>query len=439
MDSVAFYTLGCKVNHYETEAMIDKFINKGYQIKDFDQKADIYIINSCTVTNQAASKSRKYARRAKRRNRDAIVVMVGCYPQVDENEVIDIEEIDYIMGTSGKSDIVKLIEENIDNNSSDKHLKNNIKYEDFSEFEEMSIKDLSETTRAYIKIQEGCNQFCSYCIIPYARGKMRSRDPQNIIKEVRNLIKEDNVKEVVLTGIHLGAYGIEQDDKYALVHLIEKLAKIDGLKRIRLSSIEVTEVNDKLLNLMKNNEKICPHLHLPLQSGSNKILDRMNRPYTKEEFKEKVNKFKKAVPDLAITTDVIVGFPGEGIKEFRETYNFVKNIGFSRLHVFPFSRRKNTPAYDMKPRVRGDIKSKNSSRLRFLNKRLMANFNKKYIGKIKKIIIEDNTDYKTGLNTGYTDNYIKVLVDANQEDIEKLKDVKLTECHDYEAIKGNIL
>src|SRR6056297_329363 len=439
MDSVAFYTLGCKVNHYETEAMIDKFINKGYQIKDFDQKADIYIINSCTVTNQAASKSRKYARRAKRRNKEAKVVMVGCYPQVDEEEVMDIEEIDYILGTSGKSNIVELIEEKLNIDSQDKHLKDNLNYENFAEFEEMSIKDLSETTRAYIKIQEGCNQFCSYCIIPYARGKMRSRDSENIIKEVKNLIIDDNVKEIVLTGIHLGAYGIENNDRYALVNLIESLAELKGLKRIRLSSIEVTEVNDKLLNLMKNNEKICPHLHLPLQSGSNKILDRMNSPSIKEEFKEKVNKFKKAVPDLAITTDVIVGFPGEGIKEFRETYNFVKNIGFSRLHVFPFSRRKNTPAYDMKPRVRGDIKSKNSSRLRFLNKRLMANFNKKYIGKIKKIIIEDNTDYKTGLNTGYTDNYIKVLVDANQEDIEKLKDVKLTECHDYEAIKGNIL
>src|SRR6056297_1851320 len=434
MDSVAFYTLGCKVNHYETEAMIDKFINKGYQIKDFDQKADIYIINSCTVTNQAASKSRKYARRAKRRNRDAIVVMVGCYPQVDENEVIDIEEIDYIMGTSGKSDIVKLIEENIDNNSSDKHLKNNIKYEDFSEFEEMSIKDLSETTRAYIKIQEGCNQFCSYCIIPYARGKMRSRDKNNIIDEVTQLINKKGVREIVLTGIHLGAYGIEKEDKYALVKLIEALSKIEGLKRIRLSSIEVTEVNDRLLNLIKQNEKVCLHLHLPLQSGSNKILERMNRPYTKEEFRERVNKFREKIAELAITTDVIVGFPGETIKEFRETYDFIKEIGFSRLHVFPFSRRENTPAYDMKPRVRGDIKSKNAARLRLLNKRLMSNFNKKYVGQTKKIIIEDNKEYNTGLYTGYTDNYIKVLVDAEQSDIEKLKKVKLKECHDYETL-----
>jgi len=439
MNSVAFYTLGCKVNHYETEAMMDSFKNQGYQIKDFAEKADIYIINSCTVTNQAASKSRKYARRAKRRNKEAKVVMVGCYPQVDEEEVMDIEEIDYILGTSGKSNIVELIEEKLNIDSQDKHLKDNLNYENFAEFEEMSIKDLSETTRAYIKIQEGCNQFCSYCIIPYARGKMRSRDSENIIKEVKNLIIDDNVKEIVLTGIHLGAYGIENNDRYALVNLIESLAELKGLKRIRLSSIEVTEVNDKLLNLMKNNEKICPHLHLPLQSGSNKILKRMNRPYTKEEFKDRANKFREKVPELAITTDVIVGFPGEGIKEFRETYDFVKEIGFSRLHVFPFSRRENTPAYEMKPRVRGDIKSKNASRLRLLNKRLMSEFNKQYIGETKKVIIEDNTDYKTGLNTGYTDNYIKVLVEAEQDDIEQLKEVKLTDCYDYEALLGNIL
>jgi len=439
MKSVAFYTLGCKVNHYETEAMMDKFRYSNYQIKDFNEKADIYVINSCTVTNQAASKSRKYARRAKRKNENAVVIMVGCYPQVDEDEVNEIEEIDYILGTSGKSNIVELIEDKIDNSNNGKLLKNNVKYENFDEFEEMSIKDLSETTRAYIKIQEGCNQFCSYCIIPYARGRMRSRKPNNIIEEVKKLISKENVKEIVLTGIHLGAYGIENNDEYALAHLIERLSKIEGLKRIRLSSIEVTEVNNKLLKLMKHNEKVCPHLHLPLQSGSNKILDRMNRPYTTEEFKEKVNIFRNAVPDLAITTDVIVGFPGESIKEFRETYEFVKEVKFSRLHVFPFSRRKNTPAYEMKPRVRGDVKRKNAARLRLLNKRLMSEFNKKYLGEIKKIIVEDNKDKKTGLNTGYTDNYIKVLVDAKSEDIEEMKKVKLTKCENYEELIGNIL
>ncbi len=439
MKSVAFYTLGCKVNHYETEAMMDKFKSKGYQLKDYDDIADIYVINSCTVTIQAASKSRKYARRAKRKNEDAKVIMVGCYPQVDENEVSQIEEIDYIMGTSGKSNIVGLIEDKISGENKDKLLKNNLNYEKFSEFEEMSIKDLSETTRAYIKIQEGCNQFCSYCIIPYARGKMRSRDKDNIINEVTKLITQKGVKEIVLTGIHLGSYGIEKNDKYALVKLIEELSKIKGLKRIRLSSIEVTEVNDRLLNLIKQNEKVCPHLHLPLQSGSNKILEKMNRPYTKEEFREKVNKFRENIFDLAITTDVIVGFPGETIKEFRETYDFIKEIGFSRLHVFPFSRRENTPAYEMKPRVRGNIKNKNAGRIRKLNKKLMSKFNNKFLGEYKKIIIEDNTDRKTGLYTGYTDNYIKVLVDAKEDDIEKLKKVKLIDCNNYESLKGKIL
>jgi threonylcarbamoyladenosine tRNA methylthiotransferase MtaB len=439
MKSVAFYTLGCKVNHYETEAMMDKFKSKGYSIKDYDEIADLYVINSCTVTNQAASKSRKYARRAKRKNEDAKVIMVGCYPQVDEAEVSQIEEIDYIMGTSGKSNIVELIENKISSDNNEKLLKDNLNYGKFSEFEEMSIKDLSETTRAYIKIQEGCNQFCSYCIIPYARGKMRSRDKSNIIEEVSQLINQKGVKEIVLTGIHLGAYGIEKDDKYALVKLIEDLSKIEGLNRIRLSSIEVTEVNNRLLNLIKQNEKVCPHLHLPLQSGSNKILEKMNRPYTKEEFRERVNKFREKITDLAITTDVIVGFPGETIKEFRETYDFIKEIGFSRLHVFPFSRRKNTPAYDMKPRVRGDIKSKNAGRLRKLNKKLMSQFNNRFIGKSKKIIIEDNKDHETGLYTGYTDNYIKVLVDAKEDDVEKLKKIKLIDCHNHESLGGKIL
>jgi threonylcarbamoyladenosine tRNA methylthiotransferase MtaB len=365
--------------------------------------------------------------------------MVGCYPQVDEAEVSQIEEIDYIMGTSGKSNIVELIENKISSDNNEKLLKDNLNYGKFSEFEEMSIKDLSETTRAYIKIQEGCNQFCSYCIIPYARGKMRSRDKSNIIEEVSQLINQKGVKEIVLTGIHLGAYGIEKDDKYALVKLIEDLSKIEGLNRIRLSSIEVTEVNNRLLNLIKQNEKVCPHLHLPLQSGSNKILEKMNRPYTKEEFRERVNKFREKITDLAITTDVIVGFPGETIKEFRETYDFIKEIGFSRLHVFPFSRRKNTPAYDMKPRVRGDIKSKNAGRLRKLNKKLMSQFNNRFIGKSKKIIIEDNKDHETGLYTGYTDNYIKVLVDAKEDDVEKLKKIKLIDCHNHESLGGKIL
>jgi threonylcarbamoyladenosine tRNA methylthiotransferase MtaB len=439
MKSVAFYTLGCKVNHYETEAMMDNFKNRGYEVKDFEQIADIYIINSCTVTNQAASKSRKYARRAKRKNSEAKIIMVGCYPQTDKEEVEKIDEIDYILGTSGKYNIVNLVEEHLGIKNDSKLLKDNKDYAKLSEFEEMNIDDLSETTRAYIKIQEGCNQFCSYCIIPYARGKLRSRKTENIIKEVNNLVNNHGVKEIVLTGIHLGAYGMENNNEYALTDLIESLTLIEKLKRIRLSSIEVTEVNDKLLKLIKTNKKVCSHLHIPLQSGSNKILTNMNRPYKVEEFKKRVDNFRSNIPELAITTDVIVGFPGEGIKEFRESYKFIKEIGFSRLHVFPFSRRKNTPAYDMKPRVKGNIKSKNAKRLRLLNKRLMYKYNSQFVGENKKIIVENNKDQKTGLYTGYTDNYIKVLVDAKPNDIEKLKEVKITKCNNYDTVIGNIL
>ncbi|MCF8009438.1 MAG: tRNA (N(6)-L-threonylcarbamoyladenosine(37)-C(2))-methylthiotransferase MtaB, partial [Halanaerobiales bacterium] len=400
MKTVAFYTLGCKVNHYETEVMIDQFSTRGYTVKEFNQKADIYIINSCTVTNQAASKSRKYARRAKRKNQDAIVVMVGCYPQVEEKEVKSIKEIDYILGTSGKNNVVKLIEKKLKTKKNkSKLLKDSLTYQNLADFEEMSINNLSETTRAYIKIQEGCNQFCSYCIIPYARGKLRSRKPNNIYLEVKKLVNEQRVKEIVLTGIHLGAYGLENNEENKLVELIKLLSGIEGLKRIRLSSIEVTEVNDKLLNLMKSNKKLCPHLHLPLQSGSDYILEKMNRPYTTDQYQKRVRYFKNSISDLSVTTDLIVGFPNETIKEFKETYDFIKNLGFSRLHVFPFSKRKNTPAYDMKPRVKGNIKRKHAARLRLLNKRIMSEFNSNYINQTKKVIIEDNTDYESGLYT----------------------------------------
>ncbi len=438
MRTVAFYTLGCKVNHYETEVMMDEFRRAGYEIKKFAEKADIYIINSCTVTNQAASKSRKYARRAKRKNKEALVIIVGCYPQVEQNEIEAIKEVDLILGTQGKSNIVNLIEgKSIKENN--KMLKESLSYDDFTEYEEMSIKRLNKTTRAYIKVQEGCDQFCSYCIIPYARGQMRSRDPENIIKEIDHLINKQAVKEIVLTGIHLGAYGIERKDNYDLAALISKITKIKGLKRIRLSSIEVTEVDEQLLKLIKNNDKVCPHLHLPLQSASNLILKKMNRPYTKDQFKEKVLECRDMVPQIAITTDIIVGFPGETISEFAKTYSFAKEIAFSRLHVFPFSRRENTAAYNMKPRVRGDIKKKNAARLRKLNKRLMSQYNKKYLNKTKKVIIEDNIDSKTGFYTAYTDNYIKVLVDAKKKDKGKIKKVKLTDCYNYGALLGSIL
>lgn len=439
MKTVAFYTLGCKVNHYETEVMIDQFSTRGYTVKEFNQKADIYIINSCTVTNQAASKSRKYARRAKRKNQDAIVVMVGCYPQVEEKEVKSIKEIDYILGTSGKNNVVKLIEKKLKTKKNkSKLLKDSLTYQNLADFEEMSINNLSETTRAYIKIQEGCNQFCSYCIIPYARGKLRSRKPNNIYLEVKKLVNEQRVKEIVLTGIHLGAYGLENNEENKLVELIKLLSGIEGLKRIRLSSIEVTEVNDKLLNLMKSNKKLCPHLHLPLQSGSDYILEKMNRPYTTDQYQKRVRYFKNSISDLSVTTDLIVGFPNETIKEFKETYDFIKNLGFSRLHVFPFSKRKNTPAYDMKPRVKGNIKRKHAARLRLLNKRIMSEFNSNYINQTKKVIIEDNTDYESGLYTGYTDNYIKVLVKAKNEDIGKIKNVKIVDCYNYESMLGKI-
>ncbi len=442
MTAVAFYTLGCKVNQYESEAIMDLFKENGYQIVDFQDKADIYIINSCTVTNLAASKSRKYARRAKRRNQKATVVMVGCYSQVSPEEIEEIEEVDLILGTENKAEIVDLIEKNSDTDSGEKYLDKIQNHEQLKQFENLNIKELRETTRGYIKIQEGCNQYCSYCIIPYARGPLRSRGLKSILKEVKGLVNQ-GVKEIVLTGIHLGAFGYERDNKQALNQLLKKLIKIDGLTRIRLSSLEITEINEELMHIIKNEEKVCPHLHIPLQSGCNKILKKMRRPYNKEEFKCKVKKIRKMIPGIAISTDVMVGFPGETAEDFKKTYDFINQISFSRLHVFPYSPREGTPAAEMDNQLSGDIKNSRSKKLRNLNQKLMVNYQKKFLGTDKKIIIEtekviNNQKFWSGL----TNNYLKILIKKDtginygQGDIVK---VRLKEIYNYQNILGIII
>ncbi len=440
LPAVAFHTLGCKVNQYESEAMMDLFKKAGYRIVDFSNKADIYVIHSCTVTNEAARKSRQFARRARRKNPEAKVALVGCYPQVSPQEVAEIEEVDFIVGTGDKKRIVELITDDlVEKETEDRKFMGTIAdFRDLALYQDLQVSEFREMTRAYVKIEDGCNQFCSYCIIPYARGPVRSRTPESVCREVERLIN-DGVQEIVLTGIHLGAYGTDRDDKNALTGLIRKLLEIGDSFRIRLSSIEVTEVSAELLQLMAEEDRVCPHLHLPLQSGSDPVLKAMNRPYRTGEFRQKTAEIREIIPDIAFTTDVIVGFPGETGKNFRETVDFIEEIGFSRLHVFPFSRRTGTPAAKMSDQVDGDIKKERSNELINLNQVLMLNYQQQFIGERRRVVIEEKRDYETGLLTGFTGNYIKILIDAGDELMGKLVDVKLIDSYSYENACGEII
>jgi len=429
----AFYTLGCKVNQYETEAVIDIFIDNGYQIVDFSEKADIYIVNSCTVTNEAARKTRQIARRAKRSAPDSIAAIVGCYTQAFPDEVSGIEEIDFIMGSNNKAEILNKAEEMLAGKPIESEVK---KYSELKEYEELELKRLSNTTRANVKIEDGCNQFCSYCIIPYARGPVRSRREEDVVEEISRL-SQQGVKEIILTGTHLGAYGSEKGNTKALTQLMQSLTELEELKRLRLSSIEGTEIDQGMIDLIAEDDTFCPHLHLPLQSGSDQILEAMNRPYTVEEFKETVAELRERIPNLAVTTDVIVGFPGETEATFAETMEVVKEIAFSKVHVFPYSAREGTPAAEM-DQINGNVIKDYGKKLRLLNEALMLSYQKKFIGQEKEVLIEEVRDHKTDLLTGYTDNYLKVLLAGSDELKNKLVKVRLEESIDPYHLKGKL-
>ncbi|SIQ72382.1 tRNA (N(6)-L-threonylcarbamoyladenosine(37)-C(2))-methylthiotransferase MtaB [Halanaerobium kushneri] len=430
----AFYTLGCKVNQYETEAVIDIFLDSGYQIVDFSEEADVYIVNSCTVTNEAARKTRQIARRAKRRSPGSLVAIVGCYTQAFPDEVSEIEEIDLVMGSNNKAKILDKTEEMLAGRDVDTKVK---EYKQLRDYEDLNLKRLSNTTRANVKIEDGCNQFCSYCIIPYARGPVRSRKKEDIVAEVKKLTKQ-GVKEIILTGTHLGAYGSEKGNSQALTELMQILTEIDELQRVRLSSIEGTEIDSGMMDLISKEDIFCPHLHLPLQSGSDKILKAMKRPYSVKEFKETVAELRKRIPNLAITTDVIVGFPGETETTFKETLDLVKEIGFAKVHVFPYSAREGTPAAEME-QLNGNLVTEYSKELRVVNEALMLDYQKKFLGEKKEVLIEEVRDHQTNLLTGYTDNYLKVLVDGPDKLKNELVEVKLAETFDSYHILGKII
>jgi len=416
---VAFHTLGCKVNQYDTEAIMELFEKKGYEIVKSSEVADVYIINTCTVTSLSDSKSRQFIRRCKKINKDAKIVVVGCYAQTAPEEVMEIEGVNLVIGTKDRNKIVELVEE-LGVNDKVNYVTDIMSV---NEFEELPIEKTAGKTRAFLKIQEGCNQFCSYCIIPYARGPIRSRKPDNIVSEVERLAA-NGFKEIVLTGIHIASYG--KDINENLLDVIKRIHSIKGIERIRLSSIEPKMLTEEFVREIAKLNKFCHHMHLSLQSGSNKTLKRMNRKYTTEEFREIVKIVRAFIPDIALTTDIIVGFPGETEEEFMETYNFVKEISFSQIHVFKYSPRKGTPAAKFENQVPSDIKNIRSNMMIKLGEEMMQKYRSKFLGKRLKVLFENNYTDEQYIE-GLTDNYIRVVVKTKEDLIGEIKEVLLKE------------
>ena len=414
MRRVAFITLGCKVNQYETNAMAQEFIEKGYKIVEHTEVADIYVINTCTVTNMSDRKSRQMLRRVKELNKEAIIVACGCYVQVAKEEVEKIKEVDLILGNNEKKNIVELVEK-FQNEKIGKEKKSELEeVEDVmhkKDFVEFGNVVYTEKTRAVIKVQDGCDRFCSYCIIPYARGRVRSRKPENVISEIEKISKK-GIKEVVITGIHIASYGKDFKEEYRLIDLLEEINKIDGIERIELGSIEPLLITEEFVKRLKKLEKICHHFHLSLQSGCNETLKRMNRRYSIEEFKNIVDLLKKNYEDVNLTTDIIVGFPGETEEEFNKTYEFLKEIKFYKMHIFKYSQRKGTKAAVMKGQIDGNKKEERSRKLIELSDKNEEEYNKKYIGKEVEILWEEE---KEGFYKGHTKNYILAYLKADNE------------------------
>ena len=414
---VGICSLGCKVNIYESELVTNILKNNNYTVVDFEDKADIYIINTCSVTNESDKKSRKMIDRAKKNNPAAIIIVMGCYSQVNAEDI----DVDIVLGNKDKSKIVEIIEEYIKTKQKKKIIYDLTKVD----FEKMEITNFDSHTRAFVKIQDGCNAFCSYCIIPYVRGRVRSKDPEDVIKEVTTLV-EKGYKEIVLTGIHTGRYGTDINTN--LEELLNKLVNIPNIYRIRLSSIEINEITPGIKDLLKENKVMAKHLHIPLQSGSNKILKLMNRRYNKEEFLSMVDNLRD-IPDISLTTDLIVGFPNEGEEEFNETIDTLKKIGFTKIHTFPYSKRKGTPAAIMDNQVFPEEKKKRVHRILDLSNKYEHNFYESKIGKIYDGVVEIHSN---GTTIVHTSNFIPVIINDIVEEgtivdvkIEKVEDLKV--------------
>lgn len=455
---VHFFTLGCKVNIYETGAMEEQFLKHGYELTE--GIADIYVINTCSVTNIAERKSRQMLRRAKELNPKAIIVACGCYAQVASGEIVNIPEVDIIIGNNEKTNIVNIVEDYQKDKERESLIGDVMHQNDFVDF---GITTYTELNRAVIKVQDGCDRFCSYCIIPYARGKVRSRVPENILEEI-NKISQKGIKEVVITGIHLASYGKDfknedvkeyrkkygydeqyekfdpkddlQSGGFRLIELLEQINKIDGIERIRLGSLEPKLITENFIHRLSKIEKICPHFHLSLQSGCDKTLKDMNRRYTTAEFRNSVNLLRKSYKDVSLTTDIIVGFPGETNNDFEKTYLFLKEIKFYKMHIFKYSPKKGTVAAKMPNQIDGKIKEERSKKLIELSDKNEEEYNRETIGKTVKVLFEEKVGeyYK-----GHTTNYITVNAKSEESVIDKIKEVKIEDTYKKIETLGKIV
>lgn len=420
---IAFLTLGCKVNSYETQAMQALFVEAGANLVEFSEIADIYVVNTCSVTNMADRKSRQMLHRAKKKNPNALVVAAGCYAQTADEDAMKETGIDVIIGNNQKKDIVEIISSHM---VGVKNRRLEIGKE--TEYENLNLTTQVEHTRAYIKIQDGCNQFCSYCIIPYARGRIRSRKEEDILFEVSRLA-EAGYQEIVLTGIHLSSYGMPTDEgRQPLLELIEKLNAIEGIQRIRLGSLEPRIITEDFVQILGKYEKVCPHFHLSLQSGSDSVLKRMNRKYTTKEYANSVAILRKYYKEPAITTDIIVGFPQETEEEFLETMQFAQEIGFSKIHVFKYSRRKGTVADKMLGQVSEQIKTERSEKLMELEARLGEDYRKQFLSSTEQVLFEESAVVDGQYcQTGYNERYVRIAVKTEQELSNQIRQVTITE------------
>ncbi len=401
---VAFQTLGCRVNVYDSEAMIEMFISDGYELVDFNEKADVYVINTCTVTNMGEKKSRQYISRAKKSNEAAIVAVVGCYSQVSKEEVMNIPGVDVVLGSRNKRDIVFYVHKAKAEQRQVVHVSEKLLLN--STFEDLGVTGYEGKTRAFLKIQDGCNRFCSYCIIPYARGGLSSKNPKEVLKEIVALGKQ-GFKEVILSGIHIASYGQDLLERYDLLDLLEAIEMIEGVERVRIGSIEPMFFKGERMERILKLKKLCPHFHLSLQSGAEETLKRMNRRYTPQEYKDVVTSLRQNLPKVSITTDVIVGFPGETTEEFEETYAYLEELKLSKVHTFKYSPRQGTPAFTMKDQIPGSVKEMRSSRIMTQSDQLEKMFIEAQVGEVKEVLYERG---KEGIYTGFTPEYIKVQV-----------------------------
>ncbi len=435
MPTVAFYTLGCKVNFVDTEGIWQLFKREGYKQVDFEETADVYLINTCTVTNTGDRKSRQVIRRAVRRNPDAIIAVTGCYAQTAPAEIMAIEGVDLVIGTQDRERLLDYVSALRQERQPINAVRNIMKTRDF---EDLDVPNFAGHSRAFLKIQEGCNNFCTFCIIPWSRGLSRSRSPQSVLEQARQLVAA-GYQEIVLSGIHTGGYGDDLDG-YKLSDLVRDLHGVAGLQRIRISSIEASQIDDDMIDVLGSSDKMCRHLHIPLQAGDDEILKRMRRKYTTAEYAQTIHRLHQALPDVAITTDVIVGFPGETEEMFDRGYRFMEELGFTQMHVFPYSKRTGTPAARMEDQVDEAVKQRRVQSLIALSERMQLAYAEPFVGQVLDVIPEhpSQSDIERGVQIGYSDNYLHVEFKSQEKLAGRLCRVKIVEAG-VSACKGELV